>query len=569
MNKKWEILPKISDDFIGQFPEIDPVVLQLLHNRGLKTQEEVDNFLYPDYSQDLYDPFLFQDMEKAVKRIIRAIEKQEKVVIYGDYDADGVTSTAVLILALKKLGLQNIGYYIPDRGKEDYGLNQTAVKQIIQDGNTLIITCDCGSYNKEEIELAKNLGADVIVTDHHLMPPEIPPADAIINPHFEKNYPFKYLAGVGVAFKLVQALFKRIPNTQPSNLEAFEKWLLDLVAIGTVVDIQPLLNENRVLVKYGLVVLNKTPRLGLRALTKEAGLELGNLEIYHLYQQIGPRINAAGRLDKADLSLELLLVESKEEAARLAAKLNKINSERQRIVDLVIQKIKSESEIKPKGKIIAIHNQNWPVGVLGLVSQKLLEECNQPTIIMSTLQSNEIKGSGRSPKEFNITEAMSRFKKYFSRYGGHRQACGFTFKNKEDVNEFIDLFTKSVEEKISNLDLTPKLFIETEVELEKINWDLLENLKNFAPFGEGNQRPKFLVKNLIIENLQWLGQNGQHLKIYFSGGRKMIGFSLNNYLTQGLRIGDKIDVIFEISENIWNGQKEIQMKIVDIRIHTN
>jgi len=567
MNKKWEILPKISDDFIGQFPEIDPIILQLLYNRGLKTQEEIDNFLYPDYSQDLYDPFLFQDMEKAVKRIIRAIEQQEKIMIYGDYDADGVTSTTVLISALKKLGVKNIDSYIPDSNREEYGLNQTAIEQIIRDGYKLIITCDCGSSNKKEVEVANKSGVDVIITDHHLMPQnpqEIPPAYAIINPCFDKNYPFKDLAGVGVAFKLVQALFRQLSN-QISNLEAFEKWLLDLVAIGTVVDIKPLLNENRVLVKHGLIVLNKTFRLGLRALVNEAGLILGNLDTHHLSWQMGPRLNAARRLDKADLALGLLLTESKEEANCLAAKLNKINSERQRIVDLAFQRVKSDLEAKPDTKVVAIYGQNWPAGILGLLSQRILEEYNRVAVVMTDIRDIEIKGSGRGPGGFNLVEALSQFKEYFSSYGGHRQACGFTLKNREKVNEFINLFTKSVGEKLAGLDLTPKLFIETEIELEKVSWDLMETLETFAPFGEGNPKPLFLAKNLIIENLQWVGQNGQHLKIYVSGGKKMIGFSLNNHPSQDLRIGDKIDVVFEISENIWNGQKEIQMRMVDIR----
>ncbi|MGC9049122.1 MAG: single-stranded-DNA-specific exonuclease RecJ [Patescibacteria group bacterium] len=563
MKNKWILAPKISDDFKNQFPEINPIILQLLYNRGLTTQKQIDEFLMPDYSQDLHDPFLFSDMDKVIERINRAIQNKEKILIYGDYDADGITASAILKLTLEKLGAVAIDVYLPDREKEGYGIKKEIIEKFTKENIKLIITCDCGITANQEIELANQLGMQVIVTDHHLPLTNLPPAYAIINQHCEEKYPFKYLAGVGVAFKVVQALFKKISiiNNQLSNLEAFEKWLLDLVAIGTVADNMPILGENRTLIKYGLIVLNKTKRIGLRALIKEAAIELGDLDTWNIYYQIAPRINAASRMDHANTALSLILTNSQSEAQKIAQELNRLNNQRQKLVEDIFQQLKNSFGSEPKEKILIAQGEKWPVGILGLIANKLTDEYNRPSLVL-TIRENDIIGSGRSIEDFNLVELFASVNHFLSRFGGHSKAAGLALEDKNQISNFVSALQKVAEEKLRNFDFSKKIFIEVEIDLKDINWELEEALEKFEPFGEGNRQPLFLIRNLKIENLEWVGQNSQHLKMV-ANGRKFIIFCANGKC-DNLRLGDKVDVVIEIGVNLWNGVKEIQMKVIDI-----
>jgi len=561
MNKVWQIAPKIPDDFKNQFPEIQPIILQLLWNRNLKTQKEIDEFLLPDYSQDLHSPFLFKEMEKIRKRIFSALAKKEQITIYGDYDTDGVCGTALLYLSFKKLEGQ-VDYYIPDREKEGYGLNSEAIKIMAKNGTKLIVTIDCGITNEKEIDLANDLGLEVIITDHHTPLEILPKAFAILNPKIKgENYPFKDLSGTGVAFKLVQALLNQV-----SMLKTFEKWLLDLVAIGTVADLVNLKGENRTLVKYGLIVLNKTSRLGLRALIKEANLSLGNLDTWNINYQIAPRLNAAGRMDQAVTSLRLLLTENQKEAENLAKNINQINTERQKLVDKIFQECKNKIGLEPREKILVLWQENWPVGILGLIASKLVDEYFRPAIALS-IRKNDIKGVGRSIEEFNLIESLKEINYFFSHYGGHFGAAGFTLKKKEIsfLEKFNQEIKKIAEEKLKDLDLRPKIFIETEVNLPEITWLLYEEIRKFEPFGENNPQPIFLARDLIIEEISNLGKDGQHTKIIVNGGRKMIYFGVGNKSSY-LKRGDKIDVLFELGENEWDGMKELEFRIIDLKL---
>lgn len=565
MIKKWVLPLKISDEFKNQFPEVNPTILQLLYNRGLTNQEQIDEFLMPDYSQDLHDPFLFSDMNKAVERINRAVQNKEKILIYGDYDADGITASAILKLTLEKLGAATAEIYLPDREKEGYGMKDEIIQKFAQENFKLIITCDVGITANKEIDLANQLGVEVIVTDHHLPLEAIPSAYAIIDPHCEEKYPFKYLAGVGVAFKVVQALFRgqTASNQQPAtNNEAFEKWLLDLVAIGTVADNMPLLGENRTLVKYGLIVLNKTSRIGLRTLLKEARLELGSLDTRNIYYQIGPRLNAAGRLKHASTALFLLLTGSQSEAQAIAQDLNQINSQRQKLVDDIFQKLKSDLGPEPEEKILIAVGEKWPVGVLGLIAGKLIDEYNRPSLALASRE-NSVIGSGRSIEEFNLVELFEKLSHFLSRFGGHRKAAGLAIADKDKIPDFISEAQKIAREQLEEVDFSKKMFIESEVDLKDINWETEEAIEKFSPFGEGNRSPLFLIKNLKIENLEWVGANGQHLKMT-AVGRKFIIFCANGKC-DNLRLGDKVDAVVEIGVNLWNGTKELQMKVVDIK----
>ncbi len=563
--KEWVVAPKMPSIFQDQFPEINSIILQLLYNRGLKTQKEVDEFLLPDYSQDLYDPFLFQDMTRVVERIFSAIKNQEKIIIYSDYDADGVTSAAILLNVLKYLGASSVEVYLPDRELEGYGLKEKVIKQVAKQGVKLIITCDCGITNFSEAKLAKSLDIDLVITDHHLPLKVVPEAYAIINPHYDKKYPFKYLAGVGVAFKVAQAFLKKIqnPESKIKNAEAFEKWLLDLVAIGTITDLMPLLGENRTLVKYGLIVLNKTLRLGLRALIKAAGLELGNLDVRNIAYQLGPRINAASRLDHANTALALLTSEDRQEAERIAYELNDLNFRRQRKVEECIEEIKNKIGLYPKEKIIIECGRDWPLGIVGLVASGIQETYCRPTFIF-TEKEKEISGSGRSIEGFNLVEGLKHCEDYLERFGGHAQAAGCVLKEKTLFDIFRKKMIEFAEEKLEGIEFKPKVFVDAEINLKEINWFLIDEIEKFAPFGEGNPYPLFLSRNLIVENFSWVGQNSNHLRLLASG-KKLIFFN-GHEESKKVRLGDKIDIIFEPSTNVWNGNKEIQLKVIDLRI---
>jgi single-stranded-DNA-specific exonuclease len=559
MEKIWRIAPLISKKFQDKFPEIHPVILQLLFNRGLDNQEKIDEFLRPDYSQDIHDPFLFRDMKIAVRRIYQAIKKKEKIVICGDYDTDGVASTTILFKLLKKLGAVNLHFYIPDREIDGYGLNQGAIERFVKEKFNLIITCDCGISNKEEIDLANFAGLDVIVTDHHLEPRRLPDALAIVNPQLKREkYPFRFLAGVGVAFKLGQALL-RSKECIIKNKEATEKWLLDLVALGTVADSMPLLGENRVLVNYGLVVLNKTRNLGLKSLIKVSSLSPKSLSSEDISFRLSPRINAAGRINQATDALNLFLSSTAVKAEEWAQNLNSLNTQRQKITDKIFKSI----QVKPREKIILALGEDWPGGILGLVANKLVDAFYRPALVLSR-KDGEISGSGRSIDNFDLFAFLRQEERYFKNFGGHSGAVGFTLKNEKSW----DAFQKSVRERskkaLADKDLRPFLKIEAQLEPDDINWDFYEKFIDFEPFGFGNPCPNFLLKGVSLEKIQAVGRDGKHYRLFVEGGRKMIYFNSAQKMVN-FRPGEKIDVVFRLEINQWNGTQELQLNVEDIK----
>ena len=567
IEKNWQILPQITEDFSAKFPEINPVILQLLFNRDLDNQEKIDQFLNPDYGSDLYDPFLFSEMEKVVKRIFLAIEKQEKIVVYGDYDADGVCSSVVMVETLKNFGAQ-VEVYIPFRETEGYGLNLAAAKELINQGVNLVITVDCGISNKNEVELLNQGGVDVIITDHHHQPLELPKAFAIINQNLTREkYPFKKLAGCGVAFKVVQGLITKQAEYKIKQLpEGFEKWLLDLVAIGTIADLQPLLGENRILVKYGLVVLNKTKRLGILKLIEKIGNHVTVIDERMVGWQISPRLNAAGRLNHASSAYQLLLTENAAEADQLAIEINQTNQQRQQITDKINLEAKEKIGKVDKQKILIVVGENWPTGVVGLVAGRLTDNHHLPSLVISRYN-GEIIGSGRSIAEFNLIEAIQKCDECLSRYGGHGQAAGFTLKDEKSLAKFIEKITKLAETKLKEKELKPILEIDSEINLNQLDWQLVEEIEKFIPYGEENPKPKFLIKDLTIIDCQLVGQDGKHLRLTIGDdqiSKKAIGFSFGEWFSR-IKKGDKIDLISEIEINEWNGNRELQLKIVDLR----
>jgi len=564
MQKIWKVNENPPKEFLEQFPEYSKLTLQLLWDRGLRTQKEIDEFFNPDYDEDLHDPFLMKGMKKAVARILKAAKNKEKITVFGDYDADGVCGMAILSETFKTLG-SDPGIYIPDRNKEGYGLNLKAVEEIASKNNKpacrqagLIITIDCGITDFEEVKLANKLGMDVIIVDHHAVPDKVPPALSIVNPRQEgEKYPFRELAAGGVAFKLAQALLSK-----SKKADGWEKWFLDLAAIATVSDRMPLIGENRTLVKYGLVVLAQTKRLGLQELMKTA--RVTKLDTYTLGYILGPRLNAAGRMDHANTAYELLITESKEEAENLARKLNEKNQSRQRLTDKIIHEIEGRIKIE-KNKLIFEGDENWPIGIVGLIAGRLTDKYYRPSVIFQKMQEIS-KGSARSIEPFNIVEAFAKCKKLLVDFGGHPQAAGFTILT-ENLEKFKKRILEIANKKIKEEDLIPVLNIDLELEAEDLNFDFYEEIQRFAPFGEDNYNPLFLIKGLKASNLRIVGNNGNHLKCYLtkeSRGFPAIGFGFADFCDK-IRQGEEIDVVFELIVNEWNGTSELQLKIIDFK----
>lgn len=587
--KKWIVLPPPPAEFVQSHPELPTIVSQLLWNRNIRTQKQIDEFLNPDYSTDIHDPFLFQDMHKAVDIIFDCIKNNKKITVHGDYDADGVDAAVVIISCLKKLGLKNVDVFIPHREIDGYGLNNNTVKYLKENGTELIITCDCGISNTEEITLAKQLGMQVIITDHHAMPAVFPPADAIIHPLVPNEpYPDKTLAGGGVAFKLVQGLLKKHKETNPllpdgQTHEAFEKWLLDCVAISTVGDMVPLIGESRTLVRYGLTVLNKTRNLGLQKLLTIAGLadengkpKRGNYDTHTIGFQIAPRINAAGRMDHANVAFALLMAETEEEAQQLAAQLNQNNIDRQKLTEQLISQARQYlKETNQQGNpILFVLGNGWSTGIVGLVASRIKDEYYKPVLVMG-LNNNQITGSGRSIKEFNMIRALQSMPEFFYKFGGHPQACGFTLKNPEVLEDFKKQLLEEVAQEVQTVDLTPQITIDAEIDLDEVNWKLYDLLQKFEPFGQANAEPTYVAYGLTIMNIEPVGQDGKHLRLLVKHNshliRKTIGFGLGDTKRRPedwkncLHPGDKVDLVFSVGVNEWNGNRELQMTIEDIK----
>lgn len=556
MQKQWKINKKPPKRFLEQFPEYSRLTLQLLWDRKLKTQKAIDEFFNPDYNEDLHDPFLMKGMKKAVERIEKALKNKEKITIFGDYDADGVCGTAILSETLNALGI-NPDTYIPDRNKEGYGLNLKAVKEVAAKKTGLIITIDCGITDVEEIKLANKLGIDVIVVDHHEVPDKVPLAVSIVNPRQKgEKYPFRELAAAGVAFKVAQALLRGKVS------EGWEKWLLDLVAIATVADMMPLVGENRTLVKYGLVVLAKTKRLGLQELMKTA--RITKVDAYTLGYVLGPRLNAAGRMEHANTAYELLITKLKEEAETIARRLNEKNQERQKLTNRIIKEAEGRLDLE-KAKMIFEGDKNWLIGVVGLIAGRLANRYYRPTVIFQKMK-DKTKGSARSIPSFNIVEAIGMCQELLEDFGGHPGAAGFTVSNK-NLKKFKEKLLKIADKKIKEEDLIPLLNIDLELESEELSFEVYEEIQKLAPFGEENPSPLFLMRGLKIVNLRGVGNNGNHLKCYLAGktrGFQAIGFGLGDFCDK-MKQGDKIDVVFELITDDWNGARELQLRIIDLK----
>ncbi len=563
---------------MAKFPEYPEIINQLLFDRDLDTPEKIDSFFNPQYDSGLHDPFWLKDMRLACSRIRQAIDQKEKIVIYSDYDVDGVSAATVLGEYFK-----NINYpfevYMPDRQKEGHGVNQTALEAIVSAGANLIITLDCGTTNINEIAWAKEQGVDMIVVDHHQTIAGRPSAVAFINPHQEGDeYPFKGLCGTGLAFKLHLAL-KGMEGVETGKMGQ-EKWLLDLVALATVADMVPLLDENRVLVKCGLFVLAKTQRLGLKKLMESAGVKVRydletlstNLDSFTLGFTLGPRLNAASRMAHANLAYELLTSADKIKIEELVVTLNENNRLRQQVVDKVLKEVKARIVAYPELPSFIIEGSaDWSVNLLGLVASKIAEKFNRPVMLYQISPEGKCKGSLRTISGFDLMKALGSVSEYLIQYGGHTAAggCAFKIAQADKIKSGLNNYAKNI--------LTPELLlkkiqIDTEVKLNDINWNLIDWLEKFKPWGMANSRPKFVSKNILVQNIILMGQNQEHLKIIVSSsesGSERLPLLLfrHNGFAQNIKIGDTLDIIYEADVNEWNGNREIQLMLVDFVKH--
>lgn len=550
----------LVDNLSEHFSLSEPTV-QILINRGYKTKESIQDFLFPSLS-NLFDPFLFRDMDKATSRIIEAINKQEPFLIYGDYDVDGVSSVTLLLRNLIKLDADAY-YYIPDRIKEGYGISQVGIESARERGFKLIITVDCGINAHDKLKYARKNGIDIIVTDHHTPKMDFDDAFAVINPQVEEEkYPFSELAGVGVAYKLLQGLYMKL-GREPEELYSD----LDLVALGTVADIVSLTGENRLLVKKGIEVLNDTKKTGLLALIKRSGLKCGNIGSGEISFVLAPRINAVGRIGSAGEAVELLLTGDRGKAWRYATSLEEINRVRQKYHEKVVRDsidiIESRGYDEGIGGIV-IAREDWHEGVVGIAASKIAERYSRPTILISTA-GNLGKGSGRSIKAFYLLDALDECSEYLHKYGGHRYAAGITIE-KDMIDNFREAFDTIVKEQLDEDDLRKELDIDCKVSFVDISEKFISELKKLEPFGYGNRKPIFITEEVdFVGYPKIVGNN--HLKIKARDRETVmqtIGFGKGDIASR-IEIGKPVyDLCYRVKENRYRGRKNINLHILHI-----
>ena len=558
MNKKWqlnEVNDELADKIANEF-NISKIVASIIANKGLKDNNEIEVFLHPRRG-DFHDPFLMPDMDKAVARIIQAIDNKEKVAIYGDYDVDGITSSTVLHRFLEERGLHT-DIYIPNRLNEGYGLNKKEIEAIAETKHTLIITVDCGITGYDEIEYAKTFGIDTVVTDHHEPPEKLPDAIAVVDCKRKDNkYPFNGLAGVGVAFKLTQALAIKLNLPEESYLK-----YLDIVCVGTISDIVPLVDENRTISKLGLRLVKQTRNIGLKVLLESIGYK--KIDSNTISFGIAPRINACGRMGHEKEALKLFLTNNIEEAKQITQKLNEYNLQRQEIEKRIFDEAQELMQNPEEQKLpcIVLRKENWHHGVIGIVSSKITDMYFKPSILMC-IEDKEAKGSGRSIPGFDIHEALENCKENIKQFGGHSMAIGITIDN----DKFAD-FKKQIEEYAESKqisEIVAVLNIDEKVQLKNINLSDIKDLELLEPFGEANKPPIFQINNLKIESIRTLTQ-GKHLKLDVKEENtrfSAIGFNLGN-LANDYKIGDKVNIAGFLEINSFNGMDSIQINIKDI-----
>ncbi len=589
----WEVYPQLPNEQFqaAKMAGIDPVLTQLLHNRGLTRLEEMAAFLQADYATTR-DPLDLIDMERAIIRIEQALANHEHITIYGDYDADGVTSSALLFRALRSLKHPEavLDYHIPHRLRDGCGLNLPALDQLKARGTSLIITTDCASSDIEQVEYARSLGIDIIITDHHHPPAKLPRAYAMINPwRPDCTYGERYLCGVGIAFKLTQALYRAYKRSTEQELE-----LLDLVAIGTIADIAPLLGENHTLVRLGMQKLNATNKPGLKALMRTANLQQGRLRERDISFGLAPRLNAAGRMKEASIAFELLTTDDEETAAALATELEQLNIARQQQTEQLMRAARKQAQSQSTYPIIFASGNDWHEGIIGLVAGKLAEETKKPVVVLNTDPQTKLsRGSARSQKNFNIIEALRSFGDQLERYGGHAQAAGFTIKNERiellrehllhwqengepvapptiegtQIPDLTGIVTE--QEPVESLPATASKMVDlTFTKIEKLTYNMYKMIRRLGPFGAGNPEPIFKMEKLSLVDIRTSGVNRQNLRLRLrsanSNTQHFGTYTHGASEMQRLENVSYVNIIFKLESSEDSFRQEVWLKILDV-----
>lgn len=535
---------------------------RIIAARGLDDETKAD-FLSPKYEQQ-HDPFLLPDMNDAVKRLVKAHKNNDKIIIYGDYDIDGLTAAALVSDAFVSFGFKNFDIFIPNRFEEGYGLTVDAIEEFAKDDVNLILTVDCGSTSAKEVKRANELGIDVIITDHHTSSDISVPALAVINPKLKKSkYPFKDIAGVGVAFKLVRAMQKKLKGLP----EGQEKWLLDLVAIGTVCDVVALIDENRTNVYWGLKVLSQTKRPGLKALMAISNINPENIDTRLIGFRLGPRMNAAGRLETAEHSLKLLTSNNPMEALEAAEYLDDLNKLRRQQQDKIFKQAIVQADKFLDDSVLVVSSPDWNHGIVGIVASKLMEKYKKPVFVLQEI-GTKTKGSARSFGDFSAVDAINHVKYLISKGGGHRFAAGLTLPTKN-----IAKFRKSVNEFYKELDLKnqKELLLPTAdatAELDEVDEELVLKINQMEPFGIGNPQPVIKCENLMVSEIRKMGEAGQHVKLDLNdnSGGCMQFLSFNAPKSYYVKVGDRVSVCFSPNINEWRGNRSIEGQISHIEV---
>ncbi|MBM4463267.1 MAG: single-stranded-DNA-specific exonuclease RecJ [Chloroflexi bacterium] len=553
-HRRWKLLPNAPAGYLKQIG-LTPLAAQLLYNRGIDGLAEAEAFL--NKAEDLQnDPFLLPDMDRAVARVYQALLRGETIAVYGDFDADGICGTVLLIRGLSLLGGKAIPY-IPHRVQEGYGLNVTALESLVREGVTLVITVDCGISDIPQVKQAQQKGLDIIITDHHSISHGLPPALAVINPkRTDSIYPFSQLAGVGVAFKLLQALYQIL-----GKREMLDE-MLDLVSVGTVADMVPLLGENRYLVVKGLRVLNRTRRVGLQEMLCAAGLGSKDVDSEAISWIIAPRLNAPGRLDHALAGYRLLVTDSAEEARQLAQELEETNAQRQRLTSELF--VKAKEQLSAAGTdfpLLMVAGADYRRGVVGLVAGKLVEEFYRPSLVLE--MGDEVStGSARSISEFDIIAALAECRHMLLRFGGHPMAAGLALYNR-DLPQFQQRLLEVASQRLAAADLCPTLAVEAEVPLSSINGGVLKFAEKLAPFGTGNPQPVFLSRGVRVLDRSIVGNGSQHLRLRLKQGGvvwRAIGFDMGHLLAE---VAPEVDIVYKFSVDRWGGQEMVELSLLD------
>ncbi len=573
MSKRWVFFPlnRVLQTEIAGKLRISHLLAQVLINRGISDVTSARSFLQPQISA-LADPFLLNDIEKASVRINEAIKKREKIVIYGDYDVDGLTATALMYQCLKLAGAE-VSYYIPERLEEGYGLNADAVKKLKEGGADIILTVDCGINSYREADIARSYGIDLIITDHHQPGNIIPDAFAVVNPKLDSSQNiFKDLSGVGIAFKLAWAIGQSSYSQKKVSLE-FREFLLNavgLVSLGTIADVVPLTGENRILTKFGLNALQYTEIPGLRALLDVADLSNTSLDVFHIGYRLGPRLNAPGRVSNAGIVVEMLTTTCKERALEIANFLEQENKRRQDIqFDIMAsarKKVVNEINLEETTAIV-LADQAWHPGVIGIIAAKIVEEFNRPTVMIAI--ADEIgRGSARSIPSFHILEALEYCKSKLLSVGGHAQAAGLKI-HPDNINEFRDMLNDATSQKLNKVDLVPVLNIDTEVTLSMLSKALVNELARLSPHGEGNPVPLFAAMNVkIVGQPRRIGSKGQHLSFYVKQGdvaMRAVAFGMGEQLDRLKQNGRTCSLAFTVKINNWLDGETVELEVKDIK----